>query len=153
MSINKKELEVAALESGTVIDHIPSNALFKVVQLLKLDQVTNYITIGNNLGSKKIGKKGIIKIAGKYFLDDEINRIAVIAPNAKLNIINDYQVIEKKSVFLPDTLTDIVRCSNPKCVTNNEPMRTFFQVLNKENIALKCKYCERVMYNKDIELL
>ncbi|MEG1587089.1 MAG: aspartate carbamoyltransferase regulatory subunit [Bacteroidales bacterium] len=148
-----KELEVAALENGTVIDHIPSEVLFKVVGLLGLESLDNSITIGNNLDSKKIGKKGIIKIADKFFLEDEINRIAVVAPQVKLNIIRNYEVTEKKSVHLPDTLNGIVKCSNPKCVTNNEPMKTVFKVLSKEQIQLKCRYCERIMEKEDIELL
>lgn len=148
----KKELEVAALENGTVIDHIPSDVLFKVVKLLQLDILPNNITIGNNLDSKKIGKKGIIKIADKFFEEEEINRIAVVAPKVKLNIIRNYAVCEKKNVELPEELRRIVKCSNPKCITNNEPMRTVFKVLDKENIILKCQYCERVMTRDEIEL-
>lgn len=153
MKTTKKELEVAALENGTVIDHIPSDVLFKVVKLLQLETLPNNITIGNNLDSKKIGRKGIIKIADKFFQEEETNRIAVIAPKVKLNIIRDYRVEEKKDVELPDELKGIVRCSNPKCVTNNEPMKTLFKVLDKEHITLKCHYCERVMEQDTIELL
>ena len=93
---DKKELQVAALENGTVIDHIPSEKLFTVVSLLGLEHMNNNITIGFNLNSKKLGKKGIIKIADKFFCDDEINRIAVVAPNVKLNIIRNYEVVEKR---------------------------------------------------------
>ena len=153
MTSNKKELEVAALENGTVIDHIPADALFKVVELLGLAHLPNSITIGNNLASQKIGKKGIIKIADKFFAEEEINRIAVVAPSVKLNIIHDYVVTEKKNVVLPDEIVGIVRCSNPKCITNNEPMATRFSVVSNEPIRLKCRYCERVMEKGDIELL
>ena len=149
----KKELEVAALENGTVIDHIPSNVLFKVVDILGLDQIRNHITIGNNLASKKLEHKGIMKIADKFFEPDEINKIAVIAPNVKLNIIRNYEVAEKKNVCLPDIITGIVKCSNPKCVTNNEPMKTRFTVLDKQNTILKCCYCERINKKNDIELI
>ena len=129
---NKKELQVAALENGTVIDHIPSEKLFTVVSLLGLKQMSNNITIGFNLQSKKLGKKGIIKIADKFFTDDEINRIAVVAPNVKLNIIRNYEVVEKRELTLPDELIGIVKCANPKCITNNEPMLTRFHVVDKE---------------------
>ena len=125
---DKKELQVAALENGTVIDHIPSEKLFTVVSLLGLEHMNNNITIGFNLNSKKLGKKGIIKIADKFFCDDEINRIAVVAPNVKLNIIRNYEVVEKREVKLPDELRGIVKCANPKCITNNEPMPTRFHV-------------------------
>jgi len=91
-----KELQVKALENGTVIDHIPSDKLFKVVSLLKMDGLKNQITIGNNLSSKQMGTKGIIKVADRYYAEEEVNRIALIAPMAKINIIKNFEVIEKK---------------------------------------------------------
>lgn len=152
MSTAKKELEVAALENGTVIDHIPSDRLFEVVALLGLDKLSTNITIGNNFKSQKYGKKGIIKIADVYFREEELNKIALIAPNAKINIIRDYHVIEKREVTLPDLLVDIVKCGNPKCITNNEPMKTVFFVTDKEGLSIKCQYCERSFLKKDIEI-
>lgn len=98
MNDEKKELKVAALENGTVIDHIPSSQLFKVVSILGLENCTNSITIGNNLASKKIGKKGIIKVADRFFKEEDLNKIALVAPAAQINIIRDYQVIEKRKV-------------------------------------------------------
>ena len=95
----KKELQVAALENGTAIDHIPPSQLFKVASLLGLEKMNNTITIGNNFHSNKMGCKGMIKIADKFFEEDEINRIAMIAPNIILNIIRDYEVVEKKGYF------------------------------------------------------
>ena len=125
------------MENGTVIDHIPSEKLFTVVSLLGLKQMSNNITIGFNLQSKKLGKKGIIKIADKFFTDDEINRIAVVAPNVKLNIIRNYEVVEKRELTLPDELIGIVKCANPKCITNNEPMLTRFHVVDKEKCIIR----------------
>ena len=114
MSEQKKrtELQVAAIENGSVLDHIPSEHLFKVAQLLGLEHMDHRITIGNNLKSSKMGHKGVIKIADKFFEEDEINRIAVVAPNVVLNTIRDYEVVEKRRVELPDELTDIIRCNN-----------------------------------------
>ena len=144
MNNNKiKELAVAALENGTVIDHIPSDSLFKVVDLLGIETLNNSVTIGYNLDSKKYGKKGIIKVANITFPEATLNRIAIIAPNAVINIIKDYEVVEKRKVELPDNIYGIVKCSNPKCITNNEPMRTHFHVIDRENMILKCHYCER----------
>jgi aspartate carbamoyltransferase regulatory subunit len=148
MSEKKQALQVAALENGTVIDHIPSDKLFTVVSLLRLQNSDLNITIGNNLPSKKLGKKGIIKVADRYFTDEEINQLSVVASNIRLNIIEDYEVVEKKEVQLPDELMGIVRCNNPKCITNNEPMKTHFHVVDKENGILKCHYCEKEQ-NKD----
>ncbi len=146
----KKELQVAALENGTAIDHIPSSQLFQVAAMLKLEQMDNTITIGNNLHSNKMGKKGMIKIADKFFAEDEIDRIALIAPNVVLNIIHDYEVVEKRTVTLPDELIDIVKCNNPKCITNNEPMATRFHVVDREKGTIKCHYCERKINKEDI---
>ena len=148
----KKELQVAALENGTAIDHIPPSQLFKVARMLGLENMNNTITLGNNLRSEKMGEKGMIKIADKFFEEDEIDRIALIAPNVMLNIIRDYEVVEKKPVTLPDELVDIVKCNNPKCITNNEPMATRFDVLDKEKAIIKCHYCERKMNRDDIIL-
>lgn len=150
---DKKELQVAALENGTVIDHIPSEKLFTVVSLLGLEHMSNNITIGFNLQSKKLGKKGIIKIADKFFTDDEINRIAVVAPNVKLNIIRNYEVVEKRELTLPDELIGIVKCANPQCITNNESMPTRFHVIDKDKCIIRCHYCEKEQERKDITLL
>jgi aspartate carbamoyltransferase regulatory subunit len=150
---NEKELQVKALKNGTVIDHIPSDKLFKVVSLLQLDSVRNQITIGNNLNSKLMGRKGIIKISDRYYKDEEISRIALIAPTAKINIIRNFEVVEKKILVLPDSFIGIVKCPNPKCITNNEPMKTRFEVLSKDPIVLRCLYCEREILQEEIQLL
>ena len=141
--MKKEELQVAALQNGTVIDHIPTDKLFTIVSLLGLKNSDLNITIGNNLPSKKLGKKGIIKVADRFFSDEEISRLSVVAPNVQLNIIRDYEVVEKKQVIMPDVVKGIVKCGNPKCITNNEPMRTHFHVIDRENMILKCHYCER----------
>lgn len=148
----RKELQVAALKNGTAIDHIPSEQLFKVVTLLGLDNLKNPITIGSNLESKKMGTKGIIKIADKFFKEDEINRIALVAPNVNLNIIENFEVVEKKRVTLPDEISEIVMCNNPKCITNNEPMKTRFEVVDKEKVVLQCHYCELKIKKEEIVL-
>lgn len=153
MSDNKQALQVAALENGTVIDHIPSDKLFTVVALLGLQNTDSNITIGNNFESKKLGKKGIIKVADRFFTDEEISRLSVVAPNVKLNIIRDYEVVEKKQVVMPDELRGLVRCPNPKCITNNEPMMTLFHVVDKERGMLKCHYCEKEQSKETIKLL
>ena len=149
----RKELQVAALENGTAIDHIPVNAVFKVVSLLKLQRLNNRITIGNNFKSNKMGSKGIIKVADKFFREDELNRIALVAPNVNLNIIKNFEVVEKKKVVLPDEIIEIMKCNNPKCITNNEPMKTRFHVIDKENVELQCHYCEVKIRKEEVVLL
>lgn len=149
----KSELLVAALENGTVIDHIPSDKVFDVVNLLGLTKINTPITIGSNLSSRKMGSKGIIKIADRYFTEEECSKLSVIAPNIVLNIIRDYEVVEKKRISMPDEVRGIVKCGNPKCITNHEPMLTVFDVVDKENGTLRCRYCNKDVHKNDIKLL
>ncbi len=151
--MNKNEMLVAAIKNGTVIDHIPADKTYQVVSLLRLEQLTTQVTIGYNLRSKKLGRKGIIKVEDKFFTDEEISRLSVLAPNIVLNIIKDYEVIEKKTVTTPNELKGIVRCNNPKCITNNEPMPTLFHIVDKDQGILKCHYCEKEQYISKVELV
>ena len=153
MNNKKEELQVVALKSGTVIDHIPTDKLFTIVNLLGLQNSDSNIIIGNNFESKKLGRKGIIKVADRFFSDEEISRLSIVAPNVQLNIIRDYKVSEKKQIVMPDIVKGIVKCGNPKCITNNEPMATIFHVLSKENGVLKCHYCEKEQNKETIKLL
>ena len=152
MEMNKKERLVAAIENGTVIDHIPAEKTFQVVNLLELQKLSTPVTIGYNFTSSKVGCKGIIKVSDKFFTDNEISRLSVVAPNIILNIIRDYEVVEKKQVITPDELCGIVKCNNPKCVTNNEPMATIFNVVDKASGILKCHYCDKEQQIDNVEL-
>jgi aspartate carbamoyltransferase regulatory subunit len=148
--MEKNKMLVAAIENGTVIDHIPSEKAYQVAQLLKLAELETPVTIGYNFRSNKLGKKGIIKVENKWFTDEEISRLSVVAPNIVLNIIKDYEVVEKKKVTTPDEILGIVKCNNPKCITNNEPMRTHFHV---ENGILTCHYCEKEQDINKVDLV
>ena len=152
-NISNKELAVAALRNGTVIDHIPTESLFKVVSLLGIKGLESSVTIGFNLDSKRMGKKGIIKMADIFFPQETLNRIAVIAPDAVINIIKEYNVVEKLHVTLPADLIDVVKCNNPNCITNNEPMHTHFHVIDPKNATLRCHYCERPVSREGVVLL
>lgn len=150
----KKELAVAALRNGTVIDHIPSSALFAAVKILNIENVTSNVTIGYNLHSSKLGSKGIIKVADVEFPEDKLNRIALIAPTAVVNTIRDYNVVEKRPVVLRDTITGIVKCPNGKCITNNEPMTTRFHVVQREpNVIIRCHYCNHAISADKAQIL
>jgi aspartate carbamoyltransferase regulatory subunit len=147
-----KRLSVSAIKNGTVIDHIPAEVLFKVVSILKLDTIDNMITIGNSLESDKLGKKGIIKLSEVFFHDNEINKISLVAPSAKLNIIRNYEVADKRAVQIPDEIVGIVKCVNPKCITNNEDVTTRFTVVSKSEIKLRCHYCEKITDRDNIQI-
>jgi aspartate carbamoyltransferase regulatory subunit len=147
------ELKVAALRNGTVIDHIPTDCVFKVVSILNLEQFHSQITIANYLDSNKLKKKGMIKISDRILAENETNKIALIAPHAKINIIKDFKVVEKRPLILPDEIIEIVQCANPKCITNNQPVQTRFSVLSENGqVCLKCHYCEREVVQKAVKI-
>ncbi len=147
-----KEMKVAKLCNGTVIDHIPSDKLFKVISLLGLENFNNQVTFGYNLDSKKISKKAIIKISDRFLQPEEVNKVAIIAPKAKIVMIRDYEVAEKIQLELPDEICGDVKCLNPKCITNNEPMKTRFVAINKAKGLFMCHYCERAVSTEEMLL-
>src|SRR5574344_796585 len=151
MTMEDKQLKVTAIKNGTVLDHIPAENLFKVIDILHLTQGNNQITIGSNLESKSLGKKGIIKISERFFEDEEINRIALVAPQATINIIKDFNVVEKKIISIPESVIGIAKCMNPMCVTNHENIETRFSTIVKgKEISLLCHYCEKVTDSKNL---
>ena len=151
--MKRQELQVAALENGTVIDHIPASKIFEFINLLHLDKVSTSVTVCINLKSKKMGRKSILKIADRFFTDEELNQLSVVTPNVSLSIIRDYEVVEKKQVRMPEELVGIIKCDNHKCITNNEPMQTHFYVLDKEKGILQCRYCNREVTLSNVKLI
>lgn len=149
----EKELKVAALRNGTVIDHIPADKLFQVVSVLRLKYYNHPITIGNNFDSKRMGTKGIIKISDRFLEVNEASKIALIAPNARINIIKEYKVVEKRTLILGDEIYDVMHCANPVCITNHQPVPTKFLVIKDGNqIRLKCSYCEREVKQDEVKI-
>jgi len=146
-------LQVSAIKDGTVIDHLPANRLFDVINILQLQYCKNNITFGTNLDSKRMGQKAIIKVSNRFFKDNEIDKIALIAPMAKLNTIQDYKVVEKREVSIPSEIVGIARCVNPKCITNNEKITTRFSVISKAPIELRCHYCEKITSENQIVII
>jgi aspartate carbamoyltransferase regulatory subunit len=145
-------MNVSAIRNGTVIDHIRNDATFKVAEILRLDREEDVVLVGMNLHSSKVGKKGLVKVESRELTAQEVNKIALIAPQATLNIIKDYRVVEKRRVELPERVEGIVRCFNPNCVTNRQPVSTCFEVQGTDPVSLRCVYCERVMSGADIIL-
>jgi len=141
---DRKQLVVSAIKDGTVIDHIPAKVLFKVIDILGLDHIENQITFGTNLESKKLGNKGIIKLTGVFFKQEDLDRMALVAPDVKVNIIKDYEVVEKKVVEIPEKIQGIVKCVNPMCITNKEPVQTKFDLVTAQPVSIKCHYCEKI---------
>lgn len=152
--MEEKQLKVSAIKNGTVIDRIPANQLFKVIEILQLDRTPQSITFGTNLDSKHLGKKAIIKISDYFFGDDDINRIALIAPEAKFNIIRDYHVVEKRQVRVPQEIRGIARCVNPRCITNHQAVETRFTTRKGEKgLSFLCHYCEKETPHENLQII
>ncbi|TLD41301.1 MAG: Aspartate carbamoyltransferase regulatory chain (PyrI) [Candidatus Jettenia ecosi] len=148
-----KHLDVSAIKDGSVIDHIDNKSTLKVADILNIQNEEQVVLVGMNLKSKLLGKKGIIKIGGKIIDQKEVNKIALIAPNATVNIIKDYEVVKKFNVAVPEVIEGIVKCFNPNCVSNYNNVTSQLNVVNKNPIRLECHYCERIMSAKDILLI
>ncbi len=150
----KTYLEVSAIENGTVIDHIPSQSLLKVMKVLGLEHnTTNRITFGSNLESKRIGKKAIIKVADMFISEHDINKVAIFAAEARVSYIDKFLVTRKLKVTVPDSFEGIIKCANPACVTNQESaVETRFNLVNRKDVALKCYYCEKVTLQKQFQI-
>ncbi|HPF63480.1 aspartate carbamoyltransferase regulatory subunit [Lentimicrobium sp.] len=149
----RKELVVSAIENGSVIDHIPAKSVFRVVKMLNLEDTDTQVTVGFNLESRKYGRKGIIKVSNKYFENEEVNKIALVAPTATLIVIKDYKVTEKRNVKIPDEISKIVKCVNPNCITNHQQVATRFTVIDKEDLKLQCHYCEKITGKNNIDII
>lgn len=148
----KKELRVSKISKGTVIDHIAAGKALAVLRILGITGAGGaIISILINVPSKKHGRKDIIKVENKELTEEEVNKIALAAPNATINIIKDFETIKKRRVKLPEIIEGIVKCSNPGCITNaSEPIVPKFKVVNKVPITLRCLYCERITGEEEL---
>lgn len=140
--IETKTYSVAAIENGTVIDHIDVGYALQIVKLLKLAEHQSQVTLALNLPSKKNLIKDLIKVESRYLSTEETSQIAILAPSATINIIENYQVKEKYQVTLPDKIEGIIHCPNPHCITNHEKAKSVILVLQRKKRAiLQCNYC------------
>jgi len=151
--VSDKELKVSAIKEGTVIDHIPCENAFRIVRVLELQKTEDVVTLGINFKSGKMGKKGVIKIGRRFLSREETDKIALLAPDAVLNIIKDYKVTEKIRPEIPDVITGTVKCSNPNCVTNHGEAAQRFNVVSRKPLSLRCAYCERLTGEDEITFL
>jgi aspartate carbamoyltransferase regulatory subunit len=150
---NSSELKVKKIMNGTVIDHIPSGRALDILKIIRITgKEGNVVLIAMNVESRKLGKKDIIKIENRYLFKDELNLIALVAPNATINIVKNYDVIEKIKVELPEKFEGILKCHNPSCITNyeRESLSPKFLVEDKVKLTLRCFYCGRSMFISDV---
>jgi aspartate carbamoyltransferase regulatory subunit len=141
------QLLVRRIKDGTVIDHIESGKALLVLRALSITgKEGNVITVALNVPSSKHGKKDIIKVENRSLETSETNKLALIAPRATINIIRDYKLVEKRKIQLPESIVDIFKCPNLKCITNSgEGIRSIIDVINKEKVVLECRYCSRTL--------
>ena len=152
MSADNKEVRVSKIKDGTVIDHISGGYALDVVKILGITgHESQVVTIAINVPSKRFRAKDIVKIEGRALSRQEVNRIALVAPRASINIIRNYVVVEKQEVKLPNAIEDIVKCINPTCISNsNEPIVAKFTVESEDPLMLKCHYCGYVLQKTDV---
>ena len=152
--MTKSELKIKAIENGTVIDHITANKALHILKILGLpDADTTNVTIAMNVSSAEIGNKDILKIENRELDHEELNQIALIAPKATINIIRDFKPVKKYKIVLPEKITGIINCTNPKCITNydNEPITPIFNVIKTYPPVVRCHYCEKLIKTEDID--
>lgn len=142
--IKEHQLQVEAIKNGSVIDHIPANLGIKILKLFNLEDSNQRITIGLNLPSSELGHKDLIKIENVFLNGDQANQLALYAPHATVNQIENYEVSKKLKLVLPQNVTAVFACPNSNCITHNEPVDSHFTVVaNNDTVQLKCKYCEK----------
>lgn len=148
----KNGLIVSKIRNGTVIDHIPSGRALAVLRVLGIRGQEGYrIALVMNVESSKMGRKDILKIEERAIQEREAELITLIAPEATINIIKDYEVVEKRKQRVPDRISGLLRCSNPLCITNNDPEATTkFRTINKSPIELVCEYCDTKMTEQEV---
>ncbi|EPI2806993.1 aspartate carbamoyltransferase regulatory subunit [Vibrio vulnificus] len=144
--MNKEtKLQVEAIKNGTVIDHIPAQVGIKVLKLFDMHNSSQRVTIGLNLPSSALGNKDLLKIENVFINEEQASKLALYAPHTTVNQIEDYQVVKKLALELPEFVSDVFECPNTNCITHNEPVASNFRVFEKKgDVRLKCKYCEKV---------
>jgi len=146
------KMPVSALREGTVIDHLGPRTAIKALRILGLpDDAT--VLIGVNLDSGKLGKKDLIKIQGIELDPDQINKIALLSPQATFSIIRDFVVVQKFRPELPPVIEGLLRCVNPACITQDPRVKGRFLTVRKEPLKLRCYFCERSLRENEIEFL
>ena len=142
--MEQKKLSVEAIEKGTVIDHIPAGKGLIILRQFKLLHYGSAVTVGFNLPSKTQGSKDIIKITGVWLDDNAANRLALFAPEAVVNTIEHFKVINKRRLTLPEEIAEVFRCPNTNCASHGEPVKSRFYVRKQSGqTKLKCHYCEK----------
>jgi aspartate carbamoyltransferase regulatory subunit len=149
-SNSKKHLVISKIRDGTVIDHISPGRALLVLKILRISTGSKEaVSMAMNVPSSKMGKKDIVKVEGKYISDEELNRIALIAPEATINLVENFEITRKFNVSPPEVVERIISCPNPNCISNSrEPINSRFKIfVEGENVTAKCDYCGKKITN------
>lgn len=147
----REQVSVTAIKKGTVIDHLPPGIALKLIQLLGLDKQGKQLTVGMHLKSRCMKRKDLIKIEGKHLDEEETQGIAILAPSASISFIDNFEVTQKKKASLPKYLTGFLRCPNPRCITQDEPISTHFHIeAFGADVLLTCEYCEKIFKQEEM---
>jgi aspartate carbamoyltransferase regulatory subunit len=135
---------ISPIKNGTVIDHITPGEGLTVIRILGIQDGTNVtFTVATNVVSSRGGRKDLVKIENRELVKSEVDKIALIAPDAKISIIRDFKVIVKKSVDIPSDIVGVVKCPNPNCITNTrEPAESRFVIHFR---GFRCRYCDTIV--------
>ena len=141
---NDKQLRVSKIENGTVIDHITGGQALNVLAILGIDGTAGeVVSIGMNVPSERLGRKDVVKVEGRELSQSELDVLSLIAPDATINIIRDYDVVEKHVVHRPDSVTGVLQCPNHNCIsTEDEPVESKFAVTDD---GVRCEYCDTII--------
>ncbi len=149
-------IKIKPIQNGTVIDHLPSHLIFKIAQILDLPKSQHVIIIAGNLDSKKMGKKGMIKIEGTFLSKKELDKISLLAHMASVNIIKNSKRVEKFNLSIPSSLNNLAVCSNTKCITNREDeclgSKLLLETGEEGKKYYRCFYCEKLVEIADIKI-
>jgi len=150
--MSETDLRVSKIKDGTVIDHIRGGYALDVIKILGITgKEKRVMTIAINVPSRRFKVKDIVKIEGRALNSQEVNRIALVAPHASINIIHNYKVEKKLEVVLPKAIEGIIKCVNPCCISNSgEPVVSKFYVKNEDPLLLKCHYCSITLEQADV---
>lgn len=144
----EREMRVSKIRRGTVIDHIPAGRALDILKILGLTGKEGFvISLVMNVPSEKLGRKDIVKVEEIKLSQDDVNKIALIAPSATINIIENYSVASKTRVKVPRRIEGLLKCGNPNCITRKErePIISSFEVVNEKPLILRCEYCGRLL--------
>jgi aspartate carbamoyltransferase regulatory subunit len=142
--MSEHELRVSKIKDGTVIDHVPGGKALHVLAILGIDgSGGEEVSIGMNVPSDKLGTKDIVKVEGRELSQDEVDVLSLIAPEATINIVREYDVTDKHRLERPDCVVGVLTCPNHDCITTDEePVDSKFEVLDD---GVRCSYCETIV--------